>query len=177
MCMRLNTFKVTRSKPTVWALYPALIVHQLSVLLSAVVIVFFFQAACAIWQVFTLPCAQGGTQPACVTQPQELVLACPMCWVAHVTSVPLATGTWLAEKDVRPVAVIQKTPKATSATRQENYYVFQEPGCWSFDVAKWGPSYKWGLWFCHIPWKQKILWKFVVDAITLWVIKPKVLFW
>lgn len=99
------------------------------------------KAACAIWQVFTLPCAQGGTQPACVTQPQELVLACPMCWVPHVTSVPLATGTWLAEKDVRPVTVIQKIPKATSATRQENYSAFQEPGCWCFDMTKWRPSY------------------------------------
>lgn len=63
--------KITRSKLTAQTLYTALIVHQLFILF------FFLQGAHAICQVFTLPCAQGGMQPVCVTQPQELALACP----------------------------------------------------------------------------------------------------
>lgn len=81
-------------------------------------------------------------QPVCVTQPRELALACPTWWARRATSVPLATGTWLVEKDVSSVTVIQKTPKATSATRQENYSAFRELGWWCFGMAQWGPSYK-----------------------------------
>lgn len=65
-----------------------------------------------------------------------------MWWAQRVTSVPLATGTWLVEKDVRSVTVIQKTPKATSATRQENHSAFWELGWQRFGMAQWRPSYE-----------------------------------
>lgn len=88
MCMRSNTFKVTKSK----ALYPALTVHQLSVFLSAVVIVPLFPGCmCNLSGVQPAMCPGGDA--ACLCDPATGACPC-LPNVLGATCDQCASGYW-----------------------------------------------------------------------------------
>lgn len=83
---------VPKSKPTVWSLYPALVVHQLSVLLPAVVIVPLFPGCtCNLAGVHPAMCPGGDA--ACLCDPATGACPC-LPNVLGATCDHCASGYW-----------------------------------------------------------------------------------
>lgn len=90
--MRLNMFKVPESKPRVWVSYPALVVHQLSVLLPAVVIIPLFPGCtCNLAGVHPAMCPGGDA--ACLCDPATGACPC-LPNVLGATCDQCAPGYW-----------------------------------------------------------------------------------